>query len=147
MSSSKNLKELNPKKRRRLETLIENGSDSLSIFLCNLDYLKNKKGWSLAKVAEEADISNGTLNSLYYKYCGSVQLYTIEQIAKGFGVSISEILDENMVERMEQEEILLKTYEQMSSNLETLEKSVANLRRTVHATIKVKETVKKGGMR
>lgn len=145
--SDKVLKEINPKKIIRMRNLAKKEKDALSIFLINVDYLKEKNGWTLERLAEEADISCGTLNSVYYKYCRSVQLYTVEKIAKGFNVSTADILSEDMVERMEKEELLMETYAQMSYNLETLEKSVAKLKRTVRATIKIKETAKKSGMR
>lgn len=112
-------------------------SNSMKVFFDNVEYLRNQKNWTLMKTAEKADMSFSTLNSAKYGKCQSMKLINVEKLAKGFGVSVSDILSDDMIESMKQEEALRKSYTEALEELKSLEKNIEDLKKVLQIMQKV----------
>lgn len=110
-------------------------SNSMEVFFGNVEYLRSQKNWTLMKTAEKANMSFSTLNSAKYGNCQSMKLINIEKLASGFGISVSDILSESMIERMRQEEILRKSYIEALEELKSLEKNIEELKKSLQNTL------------
>ncbi len=59
-----------------------------------LKKLQNEYGWSDYRIAKEAGLSQGTVSNCY-KRNTIPNIYTLEAICKGFGITLSQFFAEN----------------------------------------------------
>lgn len=62
--------------------------------ITRLKKLQNQYGWSDYRIAKEAGLSGGTVSNIY-KRNTIPNLYTLEAICKGFGLTLSQFFSDN----------------------------------------------------
>ncbi len=56
--------------------------------------LKNEKGWSIYKLAEESGVSQSTLSNMFIRRT-LPSITTLEQLCNAFGITLSDFFKEN----------------------------------------------------
>lgn len=56
--------------------------------------LKNEKGWSIYKLAEESGVSQSTLSNMFIRKT-LPSITTLEQLCNAFGITLSDFFKEN----------------------------------------------------
>ncbi|MEG9430211.1 MAG: helix-turn-helix transcriptional regulator, partial [Christensenellaceae bacterium] len=57
--------------------------------------LKNERGWSLYKLADEAMLTQSTLSNMFTRKT-MPSLYTLNQICEAFGITMSEFFNDGV---------------------------------------------------
>lgn len=75
-----------------------------------INYFKDKKGWSINRLAKEADLSQSTVSNLFNRdYIPTI--HTLEKICGAFGITLSYFFAEGeMVSVTEQQKELLEIW-------------------------------------
>lgn len=101
------------------------------IFLDNMFYLMGERKWSMTRLSIEANVPYTTLSSMLYTSNTAPKVETIEKIANGLGVSVSDILDENMVEKHEANALFKIACADAVKELSGLEKTIKIIKNAV----------------
>ena len=101
------------------------------IFLDNMFYLMGERKRSMTRLSIEANVPYTTLSSMLYTSNTAPKVETIEKIANGLGVSVSDILDENMVEKHEANALFKIACADAVKELSGLEKTIKSIKNAV----------------
>ncbi len=78
--------------------------------------LQKEYGWSDYRIAKEADLSQGTVSNIY-KRNTTPNIYTLEAICKGFGITLSQFFaDNDLVELTPELRELIKNWSKLSED-------------------------------
>lgn len=81
-----------------------------------LEILMNERGWTIYRVAKEADIPWSTVRNMF-KRNTEPSVATLESICSGMGITLSQFFDvDNTLGISEEQRILLENYNRLSSN-------------------------------
>ena len=73
-------------------------------------------GWSDCRIAKEPDLSQGTVSNIY-KRNTTPNIYTLEAICKGFGITLSQFFaDNDLVELTPELRELIKNWSKLSED-------------------------------
>lgn len=87
--------------------------------LKRIEELRNERGWSVNKLAEESLLTPSTIFNMFSR--GTVPtIYTLEQICEAFGITLAEFFSEEVKLNSQDEVALLANYRK----LETKDKKV-----------------------
>lgn len=81
-----------------------------------LEVLMNERGWTIYRVAKEADIPWSTVRNMF-KRNTEPSVATLERICSGMGITLSQFFDvDNTLGISQEQRILLENYNRLSSN-------------------------------
>jgi len=81
-----------------------------------LEILMNERGWTIYRVAKEADIPWSTVRNMF-KRNTEPSVATLECICSGMGITLSQFFDvDNTLGISEEQRVLLENYNRLSSN-------------------------------
>ena len=99
--------------------------------LNRIDELRNEKGWTIFKLAEESCVNQSTLANMFSRKTNP-SITTLEQICNGLGISLSKFFAESETDIIDSNnaELLLK-YNKLTDNekvavLELIERLIQN---------------------
>lgn len=76
----------------------------------------NERGWTIYRVAKEADIPWSTVRNMF-KRNTEPSVATLERICSGMGITLSQFFDvDNTLGISQEQRILLENYNRLSSN-------------------------------
>ena len=103
-------------------------NDYRKIFLENMYYLMAKKQWTLTRLSIEADVPFSTINTMLYNSKGAPKIETAGKIAKSFGITVSDILDQDLIKRMKINECFESACRDAAEDLQNIEKSIESFK-------------------
>ena len=81
-----------------------------------LETLMNERGWTIYRVAKEADIPWSTVRNMF-KRNTEPSVATLESICKGMGMTLSQFFDvDNTLGMTQEQRILLENYNALSND-------------------------------
>lgn len=89
--------------------------------LNRINELRNKRGWSIYKLAEESGITQSTLANMFSRQT-LPSLTTLKQLCDAFGITLSQFFENDSKEFSDDELLLISNYRKISSN----EKEIIN---------------------
>ncbi len=78
-----------------------------------IEQLKNQRGWSIYKLAEEAGMTQSTLTNMFARD-SFPSISSLEQICDAFGITLSEFFDDGGKELSSEEHLLLANFKKLS---------------------------------
>ena len=80
-----------------------------------IDYLRNKKGWSMYKLANESGLTQSTLTNMFNRKT-LPSITTLENICDAFGITMSEFFMETSIDSQFSNDdlLLLSAYKKLS---------------------------------
>lgn len=80
-----------------------------------INYLRNKRGWSIYKLSEESGITQSTLANMFSRQT-LPSLSTLKQLCDAFGITLSQFFEDETNEFSDDEFLIISQYRKLSSN-------------------------------
>ena len=80
-----------------------------------INELRNKRGWSIYKLAEEAGITQSTLANMFSRQT-LPSLTTLKQLCEAFGITMAEFFECNSKTFSDEEQLIISYYRKLSQS-------------------------------
>ena len=80
--------------------------------LNRINELRNKRGWSIYKLAEEAGITQSTLANMFSRQT-LPSLTTLKQLCDAFGITMAQFFQGNSNEFNDEEQLIISNYRKL----------------------------------
>ena len=81
--------------------------------LDRINELRNNRGWSIYKLAEESGITQSTLANMFTRK-SNPSIPTLIQLCEAFGITLSQFFDDKELEYSDDELMLLSNYKKLN---------------------------------
>ncbi len=89
--------------------------------LKRINELRNKRNWSIYKLAEESGITQSTLANMFSRKT-LPSLSTLKQLCEAFGITLSQFFEDDSKEFNDEEQLIISNYRKLSES----EKDIIN---------------------
>ena len=83
--------------------------------LNRINELRNKRGWSIYKLAEESGITQSTLANMFSRQT-SPSLTTLKQLCDAFGISMAQFFEDDSNGFSDEEQLIVSYYRKLSKS-------------------------------
>ena len=80
-----------------------------------INELRNKRGWSIYKLADEAGITQSTLANMFSRQT-LPSLTTLKQLCDAFGITMAEFFETNSKNFSDEEQLIVSYYRKLSNS-------------------------------
>lgn len=78
-----------------------------------INNLRNERGWSIYKLAEESGITQSTLANMFSRKT-MPSISTLKQICEAFGISLSQFFDYESKDFSDEESLIISNYRKLN---------------------------------